>query len=708
MHVLLTNDDGPLCDAHSPYIAPLAAAIKAHTTWELSIATPSAPRSWIGKAHFADQTITAAYLYPTEGNSYDGPFAEPQPELLAQGRTEWVTVDSTPAAASDMGIHHLFQHKAPIDLVISGPNFGENVSSVFMLASGTVGASMEAALHGMKSVSLSFKHEPEHMLKPEIITEACHIGVKLIEHLYRQWPQDRSVDLYTINVPMVPSLKLGETKIEYTSVFQNTWGSLFVKDPLAQQWQWQPDFAHVVRQIAADKAQGVHNDAVCIHDGKVSVTALKASYKDVPLSGEIVLGGLNEGVSRLTVLDRVSATVALTIPKDAYIYEALLAAVNKHLNAVVVDTLPATIASKVFHFGDYEELNTDEAFNPNYLLCSYIYRKALIRKHYLAHTIHSYVVKHPQSCLTKNFPTTYQLEVDYAEFLDESLDDCYELREEIMEGEKTWILKPSMSDRGQGIRIFQTVEQLQAIFDSFEEESSDEEEEEEEEETTEHKPYGGDNGVITSQLRHFVVQEYQANPLLLPAYNNKKFHLRCYVVASGALKVYVYKPMLTLFALSQFKLPQANDNDEIELYGHLTNTCLQGEENAILNNSVVEFWHLEGISDTQKQQVFALLCDTVSELFNAAVSVDKMNFQPMANAFEIFGVDFLVDDAFGVTLLEVNSYPDFKQTGDDLKGLIYGLFDDVVSEVVAPFFHGKQGTSHNLVSVLDQSTSGAW
>ena len=44
-----------------------------------------------------------------------------------------------------------------------------------------------------------------------------------------------------------------------------------------------------------------------------------------------------------------------------------------------------------------------------------------------------------------------------------------------------------------------------------------------------------------------------------------------------------------------------------------------------------------------------------------------MNFQPINNAIEIFGVDFLVNSDFSVNLLEVNSYPDFKQTGDDLK-----------------------------------------
>ncbi len=54
-----------------------------------------------------------------------------------------------------------------------------------------------------------------------------------------------------------------------------------------------------------------------------------------------------------------------------------------------------------------------------------------------------------------------------------------------------------MADRGMGIRLFYTKDGLQKIFESFEVDSDDEETEDE----------GGDaSGVITSQLRHFVIQ----------------------------------------------------------------------------------------------------------------------------------------------------------------------------------------------------------
>jgi 5'/3'-nucleotidase SurE len=51
----------------------------------------------------------------------------------------------TPSTCTNIGLHHV-SGEAPFDLVISGPNFGRNSSTVFTLSSGTIGGAMEAAL----------------------------------------------------------------------------------------------------------------------------------------------------------------------------------------------------------------------------------------------------------------------------------------------------------------------------------------------------------------------------------------------------------------------------------------------------------------------------------------------------------------------------------------------------------------------------------
>lgn len=111
---------------------------------------------------------------------------------------------------------------------------------------------------------------------------------------------------------------------------------------------------------------------------------------------------------------------------------------------------------------------------------------------------------------------------------------------------------------------------------------------------------------------------------------------------------------------------------------------------------------VEGISQSDKDKIFDELCEITGELFKAATTVDKLNFQPLDNAIEIFGVDFLVDEDCNVFLLEANSYPDFKQTGDDLKDLIYKLFKLVAGDIVDPLLtkSEKPAVDGNLKQVF--------
>lgn len=253
-----------------------------------------------------------------------------------------------------------------------------------------------------------------------------------------------------------------------------------------------------------------------------------------------------------------------------------------------------------------------------------------------------------------------------------------------------------MSDRGQGIRLFSSLEELEAVFGEFEESDESEDEAEEGEgsdeggvkvrvsDTATNSGHNKETSVVTSQLRHFVAQNYIHPPLLI---HNRKFHIRAYVLAIGGLKVYVYRHMLALFAAKEYLPPWEESSD---LAGHLTNTCLQTGER---EGSVKLFWELgKDILNGEEalEMVWGRIKDIVGEVWEAAARGMRVHFQTIPNAFEIFGVDFLVDADMNVFLLEVNSYPDFKQTGEELSQVIDGLFEGVVGEAVKPFFNGKE------------------
>ncbi|CAE6521632.1 unnamed protein product, partial [Rhizoctonia solani] len=363
------------------------------------------------------------------------------------------------------------------------------------------------------------------------------------------------------------------------------------------------------------------------------------------------------------------------------------------------------------------------------LTSSYNIRKALIRKHFLYQTVTGYLTKRPGSILRKAVPQTWLIDISFADELDDAwADELWDLSEELERGDKWFILKPGMADRGQGIRMFNSRESLQNIFESFEDNSSDEE-------TTGSDVDAQGNSktaVMTSQLRHFVIQEYLDNPLLVdPAQakvdlsaptpsqgllRGRKFHLRVYCVASGALKLFMSPNILALFAGTVYAPPSSllgDDPSEIDLSPHLTNTALQDNVHESSIRLLKELigcdilsaptpssgttFRLEDAQDIE-EQVSSILAET----FKAALT-SVVHFQVLPNAFELFGVDFLVthtpelepqSSRFQVHLLEVNAEPAIELTGVRLNWILVDLFKGIAHTCVKPFFEGAKPNSN--------------
>jgi tubulin---tyrosine ligase len=416
---------------------------------------------------------------------------------------------------------------------------------------------------------------------------------------------------------------------------------------------------------------------------------------------------------------------------DSYVQPLIVNAIKSQLQGLdlklisSVQQLPLP-SSPLLQITAYESLDFEHALGhpKSSLTCAYVIRKALIRKHYLSNTIFTWLSKHSDSLLRRHYKASVNFELDYAEFLDEALVDAWDLKESMSRNERLkdndekkewWILKPGMSDGGNGIRLFSSMQQLQSIFEDWEgDEDSDLHDEDAQEDKTQLSGEGKEltltlsNGIMTSQLRHFIAQPYIDPPLLLPSRGNRKFHLRVYVLAVGALKVYVFKEILALFAAKSYQCPaQLQDGGKIDLASHLTNTCLQ--DGPVREESVVRFWDLEetSLDHDWTEKVFRQICDVSAEIFEAAAREQMVHFQTLPNAFEVFGVDFLVDAGCNVWLLELNAYPDFKQTGQHLQDRVVSrLLHEVVKVAVRPFFNDKGGGSscqgsEEMVPVLD-------
>ena len=129
MRILLTNDDGVL----SPVLHRSAAALALEH--EVIIAAPALDQS--GKSHSFTHGVGRLLTYGLDES------------------TPWplYRVDGTPSDCVKFAVSHLLKNNPP-DLVLSGPNLGENagVSAVY---SGTVAAAREGALWGIPALAIS-------------------------------------------------------------------------------------------------------------------------------------------------------------------------------------------------------------------------------------------------------------------------------------------------------------------------------------------------------------------------------------------------------------------------------------------------------------------------------------------------------------------------------------------------------------------------
>ncbi|KXT10233.1 hypothetical protein AC579_2962 [Pseudocercospora musae] len=411
--------------------------------------------------------------------------------------------------------------------------------------------------------------------------------------------------------------------------------------------------------------------------------------------------------------------------EDNYVQPLLLAAIRSHIPSDLlvlisnISELPSP-SSKFLQWRQYESIDFESLMQSSQtsLANSFAIRKALIRKHYLSTTVSHWLTKQPSSVLKGHVQPSVEFEVDFAEFLDDALLEAYELKESWQRNEglngdsddwEWWILKPGMSDRGQGIRLFSSEEELTSIFEEWDPPTDDDGEDEISQKGSDNGADDNDNnGIIASQLRHFIAQPYIHPPLLMPASHpssGRKFHIRTYVLAVGALQVYVYRRMLALFAGKPYIGPSASALPNEYLSSHLTNTCLQSGER---EGSVHDFWSLpskanDKVSQDWQEEVFKQICSITGEVFEAAARSMSIHFQPLPNAFELFGLDFMVDAHGTAWLLEVNAFPDFAQTGGELQSLIKGLIDGVVSVAIKPFFGlgGGDHAEYSLQQVLD-------
>jgi len=244
--ILLTNDDG----IRSPGLWAAAAALE-----PLGFVTVAAPR---------EQSSGMGRSLPTAS---DGIIQE---EKLEVGGREWTVyaVGGSPAQSVLHGIIEIMPKKP--DLVVSGINYGENVGTGVTI-SGTVGATLEAASHGIPGLAMSQETRREDHTSYSTgidFTAAAYFTAYFARKLLdKQFPAD--VDVLKVDVPSVATI---DTPWELTRVARQRY-YLPVK-PSRSNWG-EPGFVDY-REAALFEGQPIDTD--------VHVLRIKRCVSVSPLS----------------------------------------------------------------------------------------------------------------------------------------------------------------------------------------------------------------------------------------------------------------------------------------------------------------------------------------------------------------------------------------------------------------------------------------
>jgi Tubulin-tyrosine ligase family len=262
---------------------------------------------------------------------------------------------------------------------------------------------------------------------------------------------------------------------------------------------------------------------------------------------------------------------------------------------------------------------------------------------------------------------------------------------EFFNGKNFWILKPSGCDRGKGVEIVRSLDELNSFLSMYVEGYN----------MSEYvKMNYDDDDVVSPSMKEgamvdglarrtliskFVIQKYMERPALFKGY---KFDIRAHAMFTQDNSLYVFRNSFVRIC----SLPY--DLDKNNYFGHLCNTSVNMKSNnfgnLVIGNqmSIIEladfFDEKEAGNPNVAIKAFEpYLFDQITKLvklaFDSCMSKKNLlNPQDIANTFELFGFDVMVDEAYRCWLIEANFVPGL--TDEDspyLKSYLDRMMDDL-------------------------------
>lgn len=217
-----------------------------------------------------------------------------------------------------------------------------------------------------------------------------------------------------------------------------------------------------------------------------------------------------------------------------------------------------------------------------------------------------------------------------------------------------WILKPATLNNGDWIRLFDHIDAVKAYYSS-------------------NDRLGGPH----------ILQQYIDNPALL---NQRKYTYRLHVFVTNYGGVFVYHQGYVNVSGVPYEPQKGFDNKKM----HITNYMIDGDLAHISQQTTHELPGFEKLHAQMKQQITSVFQALIKEV------PDYLNPKEPPR-FEIFGCDFILDDAGRLWLLEINQGADAPMYEDNpLKPILWDPYwQDVLETFVLPIAQNRVGPIKN-------------
>ncbi len=244
MRILITNDDG--INAPGLEVLHRIATEIAGPGGEVWTVAPAFEQSGVGHC--------VSYTHPT---------------MIAELGPRRYAAEGSPADCVLAGLFHVMKDAKP-DLILSGVNRGNNAGEN-VVYSGTIGAAMEGALHGIRSIALSQFLGPKNVKRRDPFEAAAVLGADLVRLLLDRalWDEADYRLFYNVNFPPLPAAEVLGTRVASQGYRRYTAFSLEPHlSPTGRQFLW-------IKGGEQGRPTGPGTDVTANVEGYISVTPLR-------------------------------------------------------------------------------------------------------------------------------------------------------------------------------------------------------------------------------------------------------------------------------------------------------------------------------------------------------------------------------------------------------------------------------------------------